>query len=112
MKTRSGFAVMVADECDARQLLTRKSRQQKMRASEVIFDALAQWNLEHFAMGSSAEVSEKSLKKGLKAVREKFSKMSSADCETQYQVPLLLIIGMIPKLIEIISAIFAWWTGA
>lgn len=102
---------MIADKFHSEGLLSGKSHSQKAAAAAAIHDELNLWVTEHFPFGSSAEMSEKSLRKGLKAVREKMSKMTEDECEEKYGVPIVLILSMIPTMLQFISAIWTWWKG-
>ena len=106
---RIAFGKRVAEELDNHGVLVDESHEDKIAAAAAIHDELHSWAAEHFPVGCSAEMSEEHLKRGLKAVRNKFAKLSDRECRQSYGFPVLLVLGLIPTLVSWISMLWKLW---
>lgn len=104
-------AVKVANKLTKEQRFTGYSEDQKIKATAAIFAEMHEWAAEKLPMGASAQVTEETIRKGLKAVREKVMRMPAEECEQKYGIPILLILGLIPTLVSWVKMLWAWWNG-
>lgn len=84
----------------------------KIKATAKIFDELHQWASEKLPMGASAEVTEETLRKGLRAVRNKMQHEDAFEFEQANGFPLLLVLGLIPTLVAWIKMLWTMWNGS
>lgn len=104
-------AYKVADKLTHELRLMGYSQDQKIKATAKVFDELHQWASEKLPMGASAQVTEETLRKGLKAVRNKMQNSDPHEFEQANGFPLLLVLGLIPTLVSWVRMLWAWWNG-
>lgn len=104
-------AVAVAARLTKETRLMGYSEDAKIKATAKIFDELHQWATERLPMGASAQVTEETLRKGLKAVRNKLQNEDQHQFEQANGFPLLLVLGLIPTLVSWIKMLWEWWQG-
>ena len=104
-------AKAVAAKLTSEQRLMGYSEDAKVKATALIFDELHQWASEKLPMGAGAQVTEATLRKGLKAVRNKMQNVDEHQFEVANGFPVLLVLGMIPTLFAWIKMLWNWWNG-
>lgn len=97
---------LAVEELDRHGYLAGVSADEKERANAAVFAELHEWSKERLPIGSGSEVSEKFIRKGLKAVREKF-RTDPTCCQKYGFVDPVTILTVVSALFSIIS--WLWW---
>lgn len=104
-------AVAVAARLTRETRLMSYSEDTKVKAAAKIFDELHAWAAEKLPMGASAQVTEVTIRKGLRAVRNKMQNQDPHQFEQANGFPLLLVLGLIPTLFAWVKMLWEWWNG-
>jgi hypothetical protein len=104
----TAFASEAVDELSRRGQLAGIPTDDKVKATAAVFAEMHAWSSEHLPMGASAEVSEKLVNKGLKAVRNKFRAQPEL-AEQKYGIDPLTVFSVISALWTVVSWIVNWW---
>lgn len=104
-------ACAVAAKLTSEFKLMNYSEDAKIKATAKVFDELHQWATEKLPMGASAQVTEETLRNGLKAVRNKLQHADQNQFEQANGFPLLLVLGLIPTLVSWIKMLWTFWNS-
>jgi hypothetical protein len=89
--------------------ITGVSATDQIKANVAVFEELHKWSEKNLAMGVGADVSEKQIRVGLKAVKRKFKNDPKA--AQAYGLDPLTVLTVLSALFNILGWLVRWWKG-